>query len=94
MYFIDDSLRHENQQPPIIQAVPCGPQWLPGDTDDVPVTMVSHQVQKAVGCHNAGATVLHVQMREADGKGARCMFNEMLDRLRTAMPRRVLQTGF
>ncbi|TAL95105.1 MAG: hypothetical protein EPN73_15245 [Paraburkholderia sp.] len=96
MYFTDDSLRPETQQPLIIQAAPCGPQWLPGDSDDVPVTMVSHQRQKAVDCHNAGATVFHVKMREADGKGSRrmFMFNEMLDRLRATVPRRVLQTGF
>jgi uncharacterized protein (DUF849 family) len=92
---MDDSLLSENQQPLVIQAAPYGPQWLPGDTDDVPVTMAA-QVQKAVDCDNAGATVLHVQVREADGKGSKRMFrfNEMLDRLRTAVPKMVLQMGF
>lgn len=28
------------------------------------------RVQKAVDCYSAGATVLHVQVREADGKGS------------------------
>ena len=35
-------------------------------------------------CWNAGATVLHVHCREADGKGSKrlSMFNELLARLR------------
>ena len=52
-------------------------------------------MQKAVDCWNAGATVLHVHCREADGKGSKrlSMFNELLDRLRTAVPKMVLQVG-
>ena len=48
------------------------------------------QVQKAVDCYNAGATVLHVHVREPDGKGSKRLakFNEMLDRLRAARARR------
>ncbi|QIE27173.1 hypothetical protein SBC1_53950 (plasmid) [Caballeronia sp. SBC1] len=46
---------------------------LPGDTDDVPVTMAA-QVQKAVDCYNAGATVLHAQVHDADSKGSKGMF--------------------
>jgi len=94
MHFLDDSLLPENQEPLVIQAAPYGPQWLPGDSDDIPVSMAD-QVQKAVGCYNAGATVLHVHVREADGKGSKrlSMFNEMLDRLRTAVPKMVLQVG-
>jgi uncharacterized protein (DUF849 family) len=95
MHFMDDSLLPENHQPLVIQAAPYGPQWLPSDSDDVPVT-TGDQVQKAVDCYNAGATVLHVQVREANGKGSRRMFtfSEVLDRLRTAVPKMVLQTGF
>ncbi|SDE88175.1 Beta-lactamase [Variovorax sp. CF079] len=94
MHFLDDSLLPENQEPLVIQAAPYGPQWLPGDSDDIPVSMAD-QVQKAVDCYNAGATVLHVHIREADGKGSKrlSMFNEMLDRLRTAVPKMVLQVG-
>ncbi len=94
MHFLDDSLLPENQQPLVIQAAPYGPQWLPGDSDDIALTM-QEQVQKAVDCYNAGATVLHVHVREADGKGSKrlSMFNEMLDRLRTAVPDMVLQVG-
>lgn len=55
------------------------------------------QVQKAVDCYNAGATVLHVHVhvREADGKGSKrlAMFNEMLARLRDAVPNMLLQVG-
>jgi uncharacterized protein (DUF849 family) len=94
MHFLDDSLLPENQEPLVIQAAPYGPQWLPGDSDDIPVSMAD-QVQKAVDCYNAGATVLHVHVREADGKGSKrlSMFNEMLDRLRSAVPKMVLQVG-
>ena len=94
MQFLDDSLLPENQQPLVIQVAPYGPEFLPGDSDDIPVTM-QEQVQKAVDCWNAGATVLHVHCREADGKGSKrlSMFNELLDRLRTAVPKMVLQVG-
>ena len=94
MQFLDDSLLPENQQPLVIQVAPYGPEFLPGDSDDIPVTM-DEQVQKAVDCYNAGATVLHVHVREADGKGTKrlSMFNELLDRLRAAVPKMVLQVG-
>ncbi len=94
MQFLDDSLFPENQQPLVIQVAPYGPEFLPGDSDDIPVTM-AEQVQKAVDCWNAGATVLHVHVREADGKGSKrlSMFNEMLARLRDAVPKMVLQVG-
>lgn len=94
MHFLDDSLLPETQQPLIIQAAPYGPGFLPGDSDDIPVTM-DEQVQKAVDCWNAGATVLHVHCREADGSGSKrlSLFNEMLARLRDAVPKMVLQVG-
>ncbi len=94
MQFLDDSLLPENQQPLVIQVAPYGPEFLPSDSDDIPVTM-AEQVQKAVDCWNAGATVLHVHVREADGKGSKrlSMFNEMLARLRDAVPGMLLQVG-
>jgi uncharacterized protein (DUF849 family) len=94
MQFLDDSLFPENQQPLVIQVAPYGPEFLPGDSDDIPVTM-AEQVQKAVDCWNAGATVLHVHVREADGRGSKrlSMFNEMLARLRDAVPGMLLQVG-
>lgn len=94
MHFLDDSLLPENQEKLVIQVAPYGPQWLPSDSDDIPVTM-DQQIQKAVDCYNAGATVLHVHVREADGKGSKrlSMFNEMLARLREAVPDMVLQVG-
>ena len=94
MQFLDDSLLPETQQPLVIQVAPYGPEFLPGDSDDIPVTL-AEQVQKAVDCWNAGATVLHVHVREADGKGSKrmSMFNEMLARLRVAVPKMVLQVG-
>ncbi len=94
MQFFDDSLLPENQEKLVIQAAPYGPEFLPGDSDDIPVTM-DEQVQKAVDCYNAGATLLHIHVREADGQGSKrlSMFNELLARLRTAVPDMVLQVG-
>lgn len=94
MHFMDDSLLPENQEKLVIQVAPYGPEWLPGDSDDIPVTM-DEQIQKAVDCYNAGATVLHIHVRETDGKGSKrlSMFNEMLARLREAVPDMILQVG-
>jgi uncharacterized protein (DUF849 family) len=94
MQFADDALLPENQQPLVIQVAPYGPEFLPGDSDDIPVTM-DEQVQKAVDCWNAGATVLHVHCREADGSGSKrlSLFNELLARLRAAVPDMLLQVG-
>jgi hypothetical protein len=95
MHFLDDSLLPENQQKLVIQVAPYGPQWLPEDfPEDIPVSMAD-QVQKAVDCYNAGATVLHLHCREADGQGSKrlSMFNEMIDRVRSACPDMLIQVG-
>lgn len=94
MQFFDDSLLPENQEPLVIQVAPFGPQFLPSDSDDIAVSMDA-QIQKAVDCYNAGATVLHVHVREEDGKGSKRLskFNEMLARLREAVPNMLLQVG-
>ncbi|MFS4517709.1 3-keto-5-aminohexanoate cleavage protein, partial [Delftia tsuruhatensis] len=80
MNFLDGHLFPENQQPLIITAAPYAPGWLPGDfPEDIPVTM-DEQIQKAVDCYNAGATVLHLHVRELDGKGSKRLskFNELI----------------
>jgi uncharacterized protein (DUF849 family) len=94
MHFLDDSLLPENQDKLVIQVAPYGPEWLPGDSDDIPVTM-DEQVQKAVDCRNAGAQLLHIHVRELDGRGSKrlSMFNEMIARLRQAVPDMILQVG-
>ena len=95
MNFLDGSLFPENQEKLVITAAPYGPEWMPSDfPQDIPVTMDEH-VQKAVDCYNAGATVLHVHVRELDGKGSKRLskFNELLERLRVAVPDMVLQVG-
>ncbi|WP_432168617.1 3-keto-5-aminohexanoate cleavage protein [Streptomyces sp. bgisy031] len=94
MHFFDDSLLPENQQKLVIQVAPYGPEWLPSDSDDIPVTM-DEQVQKAVDCYNAGAQLLHIHVRELDGRGSKRMemFNEMIGRLREAVPEMILQVG-
>ncbi len=95
MNFLDGSLFPENQEKLVITAAPYGPEWIPADfPEDIPVTMDEH-VQKAVDCYNAGATVLHVHVRELDGKGSKRLskFNELLERLRVAVPDMILQVG-
>lgn len=95
MNFIDGSLFPENQEKLVITVAPYGPEWLPADfPEDIPVSMDQH-VQKAVDCYNAGATVLHIHVRELDGKGSKrlSMFNELLARLRVAVPDMILQVG-
>lgn len=95
MYFHDDALFPENQEKLIITAAPYGPEWEPADfPEDLPLTMDQH-VQQAVDCWNAGATVLHIHVRELDGKGSKRLskFNELLGRLREAVPEMILQIG-
>jgi uncharacterized protein (DUF849 family) len=95
MNFLDGSLYPENQDKLVITAAPYGPEWIPSDfPEDIAVTM-EEQVQKAVDCYNAGASVLHVHVREADGRGSKRLskFNELLARLRRAVPDMVLQVG-
>ena len=94
MHFLDDSLFPENQEKLVITAAPYGPEWEPADADDIPLTMDEH-VQAAVDCYNAGATVLHIHVRELDGKGSKRLskFNELLGELRVAVPNMILQVG-
>jgi uncharacterized protein (DUF849 family) len=95
MNFLDGHLFPENQDPLVITAAPYGPEWIPSDfPQDIPVTM-EEQVQKAVDCYDAGARVLHVHVRELDGKGSKRLskFNELLAGIRKACPEMVLQVG-
>ena len=95
MQFLDDSLLPENQEKLVITAAPYGPEWAPEDfPEDIPVTMEEH-IQKGVDCYNAGASVLHIHVRELDGKGSKRLskFNELLAGLRNAVPDMILQVG-
>ena len=95
MHFHDDALFPEVQENLVITAAPYGPEWEPADfREDLPLTMDEH-VQQAVDCWNAGATVLHIHVRELDGKGSKRIskFNELLGRLREAVPDMILQVG-
>ena len=95
MQFLDDSLHPENQDKVVITAAPYGPEWMPEDfPEDIPVTM-EEQVQKAVDCYNAGATVLHLHVRELDGKGSKRLskFNELIAGVRAAVPDMIIQVG-
>jgi uncharacterized protein (DUF849 family) len=95
MNFLDGSLFPENQEKLVITAAPYGPEWIPSDfPEDIPVSMAA-QVQKAVDCYNAGATVLHLHVRELDGKGSKrlSMFNELIAGVRNAVPDMIIQVG-
>lgn len=95
MHFHDDALFPENQDKLVITVAPYGPEWAVEDfPEDLPLTMDEH-VQQAVDCYEAGATVLHIHVREEDGKGSKRLskFNELLGRLRQAVPDMILQVG-
>jgi uncharacterized protein (DUF849 family) len=95
MNFLDGSLFPENQDKLVITAAPYGPEWFPSDyPEDIAVTM-EEQVQKAVDCYEAGATVLHLHVREPDGQGSKrlSMFNELIAGVRKAVPDMVIQVG-
>src|SRR5262247_3964808 len=95
MNFLDDSLLPENQEKLVITVAPYGPEWEPADfPEDIPVSMDEH-VQKAVDCYNAGATVLHLHVRELDGKGSKRLskFNELIAGVRNAVPDMIIQVG-
>lgn len=95
MHFHDDALFPENQEKLVITAAPYGPEWELDDfRADLPLTMDEH-VQAAVDCYEAGATVLHIHVRELDGKGSKRLskFNELLAGLREAVPDMILQIG-
>ena len=95
MNFLDGHLFPENQQPLIITAAPYAPSWLPSDfPGEIAVTM-DEQIQKAVDCYNAGATVLHLHVRELDGKGSKRLskFNELIAGVRARVPEMIIQVG-
>ncbi len=95
MNFLDGHLFPENQQPLIITAAPYAPSWLPSDfPEEIAVTM-EDQIQMAVDCYNAGATVLHLHVRELDGKGSKRLskFNELIAGVRARVPEMIIQVG-
>ena len=95
MHFHDDALFPEVQDKLVITCAPYGPEWEIDDfREDLPLTIEEH-VQQAVDCYEAGATVLHIHVREMDGKGSKRLskFNELLAGLREAVPDMILQVG-
>ena len=95
MYYTDDSLYPETMKPLIISAAPYGPTWLPGDATDIAVTW-DEQVQAAVDCYNAGATVLHLHVRDpATGHLSANIdhYNYLLGRIKKAVPKMIMQVG-
>jgi len=95
MQFFDDSLDPKTQEKVVITVAPYGPEWMPEDfPEDIPVTMQEH-IDKAAECYEAGATVLHLHVRELDGKGSKRLskFNELIAGVRAAVPEMIIQVG-
>jgi uncharacterized protein (DUF849 family) len=96
MYFTDESVLPENQDPLIITAAPYGPAFMPDDyPGEVPVTW-KEQVQAAVDCYNAGATMLHIHVRDPKtGQISKNLkdYADQIGRLREAVPKMILQVG-
>src|SRR5450631_2428153 len=96
MYFTSDSLLPENQAPLIITVAPYGPQWMPSDyPEDIAVSW-DDQVQKALDCYNAGASVLHLHVRDPKTGHISKNFDEyseQIGRLRAAVPKMIIQIG-
>jgi uncharacterized protein (DUF849 family) len=96
VYFRDGDLLPENQDPLIITAAPYGPAWKPDDyPGEIPVTW-DEQVQAAVRCRDAGASILHIHVRDPKtGKISKNFkeYGDQIGRLREAVPDMVLQVG-
>ena len=94
MYYTDDSILPENMAPLIITAAPYGPEWLPGDAD-IPLSW-DEQVQAAVDCYEAGATMLHFHVRDPEtGLGSTDFeqYNDLLAGCEEAVPKMIIQVG-
>ncbi|MBL8580612.1 MAG: 3-keto-5-aminohexanoate cleavage protein, partial [Rhizobiaceae bacterium] len=81
--------------PLIITAAPYGPAWLPGDATDIALSW-DEQVQIAVDCYEAGATMLHFHVRNpATGMGSTNFdhYNYLLKRVKEAVPDMIIQVG-
>ncbi len=82
----------------MITAAPYGPVWMPVDCtpeQKLPVTW-DEQVQAAVDCQNAGATVLHIHVRDPKTGHISKNFNQYNDqiaRLRKAVPKLICRLG-
>jgi uncharacterized protein (DUF849 family) len=96
VYFRDGDLLPENQDPLIITAAPYGPSWRPDDyPGEIPVTW-TEQVDAAKRCYEAGASLLHIHVRDPKtGKISKnfAEYADQIGRLREAVPDMVLQVG-
>ena len=95
MYYTDNSILPEYMEPLVITAAPYGPAWLPGDASDIALTW-DEQVQAAVDCYKAGATMLHFHVRNpATGMGSTNFdeYNYLLKRVKEAVPEMIIQVG-
>ena len=98
MYYTDDSLLPENMPPLMITGrlmAPCGCLRTAHRKKNCPVTW-EEQTQAAVDCFNAGATLLHIHVRDPKTGHISKNFkeySEQIARLRKAVPKMILQIG-
>ena len=95
MYYTDDSILPENMHAADHHG---GALRARHGCPAMPTSRVTwdEQVQAAVDCYNAGATMLHVHVRDpATGHGSIDFdqYNYFLGRLRQAVPKMILQVG-
>jgi uncharacterized protein (DUF849 family) len=80
----------------MITAARYGPFFMPDDyPGQIPVTW-EEQVQAAKDCYNAGASILHIHVRDPKtGHISKnfAEYNDQIGRLRQAVPKMVLQIG-
>ena len=87
MQFLDDSLLPENQQPLVIQVAPYGPEFLPGDSDDIPVTMAEQAIRSFSGMVQAVSRSSPVLIA-AKARRGRSIVSLFCDRAGLPQPRR------
>ena len=97
MYYTDDSLLPENQDPLIITAAPYGPIWMPADyPEEVPVSW-DEQVQMRGGLLQRGrhgpARPRARSGRPATSRRTFRQYADQIGRLRKAVPKMILQVG-
>ena len=95
MQFMDDSLLPENQDPLVIQVAPYAPSFLPARLPTTSRCRWRSRSRRRSIATMPARRVLHVHVREPDGKGSKRL--ECSTRCSivcaTAVPKMILQVG-
>ena len=76
MHFLDDSLLPETQEKLVIQVAPYGPEFLPSDSDDIPVTMDERSRRPSTATTPAPGCCTCTCVRKTVAAPSGWMFNE------------------